>query len=170
MKKIKDRILLGAITGIAVSAPLQIVDALIHWRKITDVSYGYSASRLFLKKKESKTPGGKAVSSIVNFINAALTATSIAYILSITGKDNAIVKGAGAGALMWVGLNGILSTAILGTKSKKPATPLSAFTLHLLLGALCSYVIIKTGDERLFPEEKYNNVSKQDKIPVFNTE
>lgn len=164
MRKIKDRIILGAISGLVMSVPLQVFDALIHELKITDVSYGYSAAKLLLTKDKITTPGGKAISSLVNFINSSLTATAITYTLSLTGKDKAIVKGAGTGALLWVGISGLLSNVGLNIKSKKPSTPLISLAEHLLHGAMCSYMIMKIGDDSLFPDN--NNVSKHEKIPV----
>lgn len=164
MRKIKDRITLGAITGIVISAPFQMFDALIHELKITDVSYGYSASNLFLTKDKTTTSGGKTISSLVNFVNSGLVATAITYTLALTGKDKAILKGVGIGAMMWVGISGLISNVGLNIKSKKPSTPLISFAEHLLHGAMCSYMITKIGDDSLFPDN--NNVNKHDKIPV----
>jgi hypothetical protein len=39
MRKIKDRIILGALSGILASIPLQILNAVEHKLKITDVPY-----------------------------------------------------------------------------------------------------------------------------------
>lgn len=167
MKKIKDRILLGAITGALVSAPFQMLDVWLDKRGITDVNYGPSAARIFLTKKKSKTLGGRVISAAINTVNTGAVATFITYTLSLTGKDNAIMKGTGVGALMWVGLAGFLTRVGLNIKSKQPGAPLISLAFHLLFGAMCGYTITKLGDDSLFPDR---SVREQQKVPVVYTE
>lgn len=166
MKKIKDRILLGAITGVLVSAPLQLLDIWLDKRGITDVNYGPSAAKIFLTKEKTKSPGGRVISAAINIVNTGAVATFITYIISLTGKDKAIVKGAGVGSLMWVGLAGFLSRVGLNIKSKRPSSPLISLAFHLVFGAMCGYTITKLGDDSLFPDR---SVSEQQKVPVVYT-
>ncbi|MTI85653.1 MAG: hypothetical protein FH756_17585 [Firmicutes bacterium] len=166
MKKIKDRIILGAISGVVTSVPVQIIDALLHERGITDVPYGYSASRIFLAKNKTKSPASKALSALINFTNAGLVGTTIAYTLSLTGKDKAIIKGAGVGTIMWVSIAGLLSNVGLNVQSKKPATPLLSFAEHVIFGTVCSSIITKISDDSLFPDK---DIREQDKIPLVYT-
>jgi hypothetical protein len=164
MRKIKDRILLGTITGIISTVPILIFGAFIHKYGITDVPFVYSASRIFLTKKKTKTLAGKVISTIINFANSGFVSTVITYILSLTGKDKALIKGIGVGTMMWIGIAGLLSNLGLKIKSKKPITPLIVLGEHVFFGALCSYLITKFGDNSLFPDD---NTGKQAKIPVF---
>lgn len=166
MRKIKDRLVLGAIAGMVTSLPIQIFDALMHENGITDLSYAYSASRIFLTKKKTKTLPGKAVSAIVNFANSSTVATAITYILSLTGKDYALLKGAGIGTMMWVGIGGLMSSIGLKIKSKRPITPLILLGQHIIFGVMCSYIIIKLGDNSIFPDK---HIQKQTKVPVIDS-
>lgn len=166
MKKIKDRITIGVISGVLSSAPLQIFDALIHDRGITDVPYGYSASRIFLKKDKTKSPASKALSAAINFTNSSIVATAIVYTLSLTGKDKALLKGVGIATLMWIGIAGMISKVGLNIQSKRPITPIISLAQHVVFGAMCSYIITRFGDDSLFPAKK---VSQQNKIPVVYT-
>lgn len=163
MKKIKDRFILGSACALATALPIQLYDAYLHRKGITDVPYGMSASRIFLTKKAAKTPGGKAVSILVNSINAGLACTALTYTLSLTGKDKALLKGAGFGSLMWVMGAGLLSKIGLGIESKKPNTPLMSFAEHSVYFAICAYLITKLGDDSLFPDKQVN---EQEKIPL----
>jgi hypothetical protein len=164
MRKIKDRIILGTITGIISSAPLQIIDALIYRHGITDLPFVYLASKIFLTKKKTKTTAGKAISSLVNFANSSFISTTITYMLSLTGKDRALIKGAGFGILMWIFIAGLLSNLGLNIKSRRPVTPLIYLGEHIVFGALCSYFITKLGDNSLFPND---NIRKRTKVPVI---
>jgi len=54
--KIKDRIILGSITGVLASVVPQMLDMWIHKKGITDVTYGPNAANIFLTKKQTKSP------------------------------------------------------------------------------------------------------------------
>lgn len=164
MRKINDRIILGTISGIISSATLQIIDAILYRLRITDLPFVYLASKVFLTKKKTKTTTGIVTSSIVNFANSGFISTLITYILSLTGKDRALIKGAGFGILMWIFIAGLLSNLGLNIKSKRPLTPLVNLGEHILFGTLCGYLITKFGDNSLFPND---NVRKRTKIPVI---
>jgi len=166
LKKIKDRIIVGSISGVVASIPIQVFDPLMHKRGITDVPYGYYASSIFSTKNKTKTPAAKALSVLINFTNSGLVGTAISYTLSLTGKDKAIAKGAGIGTMMWVGIAGLLSNVGLNIQSKKPITPLISFAEHVIFGATCSYLITKIGDDSLFPDK---DAKKQKKIPIVFT-
>lgn len=153
MKKIKDRILVGAISGMIVSVPFQIFNALIHKKGITDVSYSYADSKIFLDKSVIKTPGAKVLSSLINFTGTAIFGTAASYTLSFTGKDKAAIKGAGIGAIMWISVAGLLTNLGLNTRSKRPSTPIISLGEHILSGALCGLLITKIGHNSLFPNE-----------------
>jgi len=167
LKKIKDRILLGAISGILASVPIQIFDPLIHERGITDVPYSYSASKIFLVKNKTKTPASKALSFLINSTASGLVGTALAYTLSLTGKDKAVIKGIGVGALMWIGTAGLLANIGLNVRSKRPITPLLSFAEHATFGAICSSIITKIGDDSLFPGQ---DAAKQSQISVIHTD
>lgn len=166
MKKIKDRMILGSISALAINLPYQAYNALLHKNGKTDVPYAYSASRLFLTKKASHTNGGKLLSAIINLANVSMAGTAVAYTLSLTGKDYAILKGAGMGTMMWLSGAGLLSKLGLGIESKNAKTPLISLMEHSSYFALCAYLITKLGDESLFPEKR---VKRQEKVPVIYT-
>ncbi len=166
MKKIKDRIVLGAISGLAVMVPVLIVNTLMHRKGKTDVPYGLSAAKLFLTDKAAQTPGGKMLSFLVNSVNVSMTSTTLTYVLSLTGKEYALFKGAGVGTIFWLGIAGLLSSTGLNIKSKRPGTPIISFLEHSIGGAANAYLITKLGDDSLFPDKE---VRAQEKIPVVYT-
>lgn len=101
---------------------------------------------------------------MVNFTSSGLAGTAITYIFALTGKDKATIKGAGIGAMMWVGIAGLLTNLGLKVQSKKPATPLINLAEHIFFGALCGSIIAKMGQDSLFPDE---TVRDKEKVPVF---
>lgn len=167
MKKIKDRILLGMISGIIASIPGQLLNIFEHKQKITDVPYSQAASRLFLNKKKSETLLGQILSMVVNFIVAGITGgIATTYILSITGKDKAIIKSIGLWTGLWVFINGALSKSVLKIKTQKPFVPFLSLVDHILMGIINGFIVTRLGEDSLFPKK---DVKEQEKIPVFYT-
>lgn len=154
MVKIKDRILLGALSGILASFPARIINRLSHAKKLTDIRYNPLAARLFLDEKEIKTTPGVLTGAIVNNINTATTGVAITYLISATGRDNAILKGMGISAFLWILVDGALSSHLLKIKSKKPIGPITHLAEHLFYGAVCATLITKLGDDSLFPPKE----------------
>lgn len=165
MKKIKDRIILGMVSGILSSMPPQVVDALAYKSGLADLSYAQLAAKLFIPKNKTATPQGKFLSFLINSINGGLVGVFTTYLLSLTGRDKAVIKGIGAGTMLWVLVNGLLSHVGLKITSKKPLTPILSFFNHVLSGTLNGILILKLGDDSLFP----NSSIRKEKMPVFYT-
>lgn len=166
MFKIKDRILLGLISGILAGVPGRIINKFIYKKGLTDIRYNPMAAELFLPKKASKTQGGVLLGLIVNNINVAVNGVGLAYLLSATGKDHKLLKGMGTGAFLWIMIDGIMGSQMLKIKSSKPLGPAIRLLDHLLYGALCSTLITQLGDERLFPPKVTKSIER---IPLVHT-
>jgi hypothetical protein len=164
--KIKDRIILGAISGILIAWPLRIVNAVEYKLGLIDMRYDHISSALFIPKKQKDTPGAIALGEIINIMNTGVVGVIMSYILSLTGRDKAIIKSIGVGSMSWVFINGLIANLGLKIKSKKPITPFLALFDHAIWGALCGLFISKFGDDSLFPD---TNIRKQEKIPVVYT-
>ena len=164
--KIKDRIILGAISGILLSWPLRIVNALEYKLGLIDMRYDQISSALFIPRKQKDTLRGIALGEIINIMNTGVVGVITSYILSLTGRDKAIIKGLGVGSMSWVFINGLIANLSLKIKSKNPITPFLALFDHAIWGALCGLFISKFGDDSLFPDA---DIRKQEKIPVVYT-
>ncbi len=99
MIKIKDRIILGIISGVLAGIPGRLMNAAEYKFNLTDVKYGQMATNLFLPKKKINTPEGRFIASLVNHIMISMTGTITTYVLSATGRDKSIVKGIGVSSI-----------------------------------------------------------------------
>lgn len=149
--KIKDRILLGIVSGLAASIPGRALNELEYKRGLTDQTYEQAASYVFIRRKQIQTLPGKAIGIIANQALAATTGVLTAYVLSSTGRDHAILKGMGIGILYWMALRGLPSKLGFAFPQKKPLTPLLSLLDHLIFGATLGYLTDKLGDDSLFP-------------------
>ncbi|EEG77900.1 hypothetical protein [Dethiobacter alkaliphilus] len=151
--KIKDRLLLGAISGSAASFAARLLNRYNYAKGYTDIRYNPLAARLFLKEGEIKSTPGIILGEIVNSANTSATGVLLTYLLSATGKDKAVFKGMAVGTFFWIIVDGVMSGYVFNVKSKKPIGPLAHLAEHLLYGVLCSTFITQLGDESLFPSD-----------------
>lgn len=151
MIKIKDRIILGMISGIVAALPAQLANAVEHKLGLIDIPYSQLASKLFIPERKIKSTTGKSLSFLINSINTSVTGVFLTYLLSFTGKDKAIIKGIGTGTVLWVIGNGFVSNTLLTKKPKKTITPFLSCLDHAVYGGLCSLLITRFGDDIIFP-------------------
>ncbi len=96
-------------------------------------------------------PGGKAVGWLADALIAGLAGVGLTYLLSITGKKHAIVKGALTGEAMWTTMYGVLGTVGATTINPiSPKTVLTNFLSHSAYGALGAALVAHLGDPGLF--------------------
>lgn len=151
MKKIKDRFLLGIISGLGGNIAKMAVECYFHKTGFSTGLGRKTAAGIFLKKSDINTPHGKAVGIIADNMIAAGLGVSCAYWLTLMGKDHYLLKGAGLGAAEWASLYGVLSK--LGATAIYPVKPkdsLATFLSHLAFGAVKISIVRHLGDERLF--------------------
>lgn len=166
MSKIKDRIFLGIITGVISSIPGRLLNACEYRAGLTEAKYGQMAANLFVDKKKVDTIEGRAIGAFVNGILTGVGGTFAVYLLSMTGRDKAAVKGMGIGLLLWLALFGLTPRAGLVEKPRKPLTSLLGLIDHLIFGALCGLTASKLGDDSLFPDIGRQN--RKEKLPLFS--
>lgn len=154
MRKIKDRILLGTVSGVLAGQAAKIVMGQVH-TKSHDYRFRTGAS-LFLPKKEVKasTVESRIISSIMNNALTSASGILITYLFYFTGRDFALIKGAGIGVMQWIGIYGLLSKLELTIKSNDPTTHILSAVDHGFFGALTGLLVSKIGDDSLFPDGK----------------
>ncbi|WP_143824648.1 hypothetical protein [Natranaerobius trueperi] len=115
--KFKDRIYLGAISGLIAGTPSKLMNYFSYKKGLTDFEYVHIA---------------------------------FAYLLSRTGRDKAMFKGFGVGALAFVFIYGLTSKLKEFPQSEKPLAHLLSFLDHVTFGSFCGLLVSKLGDDLLF--------------------
>lgn len=151
MKKIRDRFLVGLISGLGGNLAKMAVEQVFN-RTGFSKSNGYTtAAGIFLKKSDVSSPYGRAVGILAdNMIAAGLGVTCI-YWLTLMGKDKYLIKGAGLGAAEWGSLYGVASS--IGATAIYPVKPkdaIATFLSHFAFGMTKITIAVKLGDSRLF--------------------
>ena len=161
MARIKDRLLLGTIAGLGgniVKFGIIEIAKRLKWAEFNGVD---TAAGIMLPAHELAEPRGRLVGFIGDAIVAATLGTATTYILSITGKDNAIFKGASSGLFMWTALYGAMGGGISTVRPASPKTVLSQFIAHGAYGAITAALVKRLGDPSLFTGEIPLNASSK---------
>jgi len=170
MKKIKDRFLLGIISGLCGNIAKRAVENFFNNIGFSQSNGRKTAAGIFLKKSDINTPYGKAVGQLADHMIAAGLGVSCIYWLTLMGKDHYLIKGGMLGAAEWTALYGALSK--LGATVIFPVPPkdaIATFISHVAFGTTKAYVATKLGDERLFQVDKRTgllSLSQVDSNPV----
>jgi len=154
MIKIKDRILLGVVSGLIGAIPARLANKIEYQKGLTGLRYNRVSASLFTKKNKDTSMAGNTLAALANGINSSAIGVMLAYLYSVTGRDHALIKGAGAGAFAWVIVDGFIGSQLLKGKSNTSVPPILTFIDHLIGGGSIGYLVAKLGDDSLFPDTK----------------
>ncbi|UWG97698.1 hypothetical protein LPY66_02365 [Dehalobacter sp. DCM] len=159
MKKIKDRITLGIVSGLLGTVLKTASDEIFLRKKISQRSFRETASGVWVSsRKEAKNPYGQILGQIMDIGLGMLGAIAQVQILSKTGKNNLFAKGAFFGITY-----GSIVTAMLSgfdtnkVKPKDARSNLSYVISHAIYGLGTTYATSLLGDESLWDAPPMNN-------------
>lgn len=168
MIRLKDRIVLGACCALLASLPPKLANTIEYRLGLTDEQYNKTGSSFLLPRDavKSNSTASKVVGSLVNNTTVGFSGVVLAYLLSMSGRDKAVLKGAGFGAIQWVGVWGLTGRLGLKVWSKKPLTHILSFIDHLIFGAGTAWLVSKLGDDSLFPDTRA--LGPEEKLPLVS--
>jgi hypothetical protein len=152
---IKDRVLLGAIAGFAGNLAKTAIDEISLRMKISQRSFRATAAGLWLPSaREANSLKGQILGSALDSGMGILGGIGTVQLLTVTGRDQIIVKGIVSG----VALGSAITSLMSGSKNNKvrpkdAASNLSYMLSHAAYGLVTTYVAAKLGDASLFMEK-----------------
>ncbi|MDW7673359.1 MAG: hypothetical protein SCK28_02360 [Bacillota bacterium] len=153
MKRIRDKIMLGVISGLIAAVPGRILNEIEHQKGLIDMDYTKIASTLFMDRNGSNSREGLLLGNIVNSIMLSLTGVATTYTLSKTGKDYKHIKGIGLSYMYGIVLGGVMPSLGLVYKPKQKRSYSLAVIDHTLLGILCAELVSRLGAKEVFEDE-----------------
>lgn len=135
MRKIKDPVILGIVAGLAGNLLKNIGNTVNIKLGITQTSYPRISGGIFMKQKQVENIYGKTAGWIADTVIAGGLGIGLVYLLKLTGKDRALIKGALYGQTAWTALFGVAGK--LGATNIYPTDPktvLSGYMNHNLYG------------------------------------
>jgi hypothetical protein len=157
--KIKDRIVLGTIAGLAGGIVKTGIDEASLRMGISQRPFREAASGVWVaKKRDAKNSKGQVLGSLFDFGMSALGGIGITYLLSKTGRDHSVAKGTIFGIAMGSGITSALSVLSANrVKPKGASSNLSYMVAHAAYGIAASTIVAKLGDPSLFDVEPIND-------------
>lgn len=171
MKKIKDRITLGIVSGLF-GTVLKIASDEIFLRKnISKRSFRETASGVWVStRRQAKSPYGQILGSFLDLGMGMVGSVGQVYILSKTGKDNLFAKGTffgiAYGSIITAGLSAFPRNKV---KPKDAQSNLSYMISHGLFGLATTYAISALGDKSLWDVPPSNNYIKPTQYTTAET-
>lgn len=157
--EVKDRITLGIISGIIGNMAKNLTSKLLGKTGLRDDHIHAKAAGIFMTKRMAKTESGKGLGILIDFCIACKLGILLVYLLSATGKDHHLLKGASLGQSAWIIMYGVLSS--LGASKSHSAsakTSFSNFLAHSIFGMIAAKAIVTLGDPNLF-KPRYTSLS-----------
>lgn len=159
MLKIKDRIILGAIAGLAGNVVKTIIDEISLKKKISQRSFRSTAAGVWVSKKSEATNlNGQILGSLLDSGMGTLGGIGIVFLLTKTGRDHIVTKGLISGIGMGSFINFILGTLPQNQlRPKDAASNLSYMLSHAAYGVVATIAAAKLGHPSLYDSQPINN-------------
>jgi len=146
MVKVKDKVALGTIAGILSNVIVTIIDIVFYKLDVIKFLHFHIAASVYFPISEVHTLPALIVGAIADFTLAAYLGVIIVYTLFYTGTDYSYVKGLGIVFAFWLFIYGIIERLnIARIDPTDPGTNLVHLAIHIILGLLTSWIIVKHG-------------------------
>lgn len=157
--KIKDRVVLGIISGTAGNIVKTLIDEVSLKKKISQRSFRETAAGVWVSKKsEASNIKGQFLGGLFDFGFGSLGGIGIVHLLSKTGKDHVITKGILSGVTIGSCITAALSvTPQNKVKPKDAASNLSYMLSHAVYGIVTTATAVALGHPSLFDAAPVND-------------
>jgi len=157
--KIKDRVTLGIVAGLAGNLVKTIIDEISVKKKISQQSFRGTAAGVWVKnKKEATNIKGQFLGGLLDFGMGSIGGVGTVYLLSKTGRDSLVTKGLLSGITMGSFITFALGALPQNTvRPKDAASNLSYMVSHAAYGIVTTFIAAKLGDSSLYDIKPVNN-------------
>lgn len=159
MFKIKDRVLLGVVAGLAGDIVKTAIDEISHKKKLSQRSFRETAAGVWLQKNsEVKSIKGQTLGGLLDLGMSLAGGIGTVYLLTETGRDHLLTKGLISG----IGLGSFIDLAISSLPQNKikptdATSHLSYMISHALYGLVTTMMVAKLGHPALFDKQPVND-------------
>lgn len=151
MERLDDRVLVGVTSGLCGFVVKNAMSRMLKAAHVTRTDTLDKAATMFIRPRRRPEAKAVAVGTLADAVTSSLCGVGITYMLSASGGDQATLKGALAGAALWLTMFGGLSS--LGITENHPVDPASAigsFVTNAAFGAVTATVAERIGSPELY--------------------
>lgn len=162
MKKIKDRVTLGIVSGLIGTIVKTVSDELFLRKKASQRSFRVTAAGVWVDtKRQASTPYGQTLGAIMDLGLGMVGAVGQVYILSKTGKNNLFAKGSLFGMTFGSSITAMLSGFSANkVKPKDAKSNLTYIFSSGIFGVVTTYAAALLGDDSLWDAPPANDYVK----------
>lgn len=153
MVKIKDHIALGMISGVVGGLAGLAIEYPLYRKGLATSTWTQQATGATIQKDYHKAAGARLLGFVTTMAVSGLFGVGQTYLYSITGKDHASIKSISYGLVAWLGIHGLGTRATYAFRQSDPLTSALSLVSNLMSSACATIVILKLGDESLFPSQ-----------------
>ncbi|MHB1420778.1 MAG: hypothetical protein ACYCX4_14565, partial [Bacillota bacterium] len=144
MIKIKDKVWLGALSGIIVTSSLNVVDWISVLLKTNKWHIWQIAASTYFELKDINTFPALFIGAVSHTSLMALAGVTTCYLLYFTGRDYYLIKGLGVLMMFWLFIFGAaLRFNVARIHPVDIGTNISHYIGHASAGLLISFLIVK---------------------------
>ncbi len=146
MVKVKDKVTTGVIAGILSNIVITIFDYFFYILDIVKYLHIHIAASVYFPVANVHTAPALIIGTITDYSLAAFLGVIVVYTLFYTGIDYFYVKGAGIAVIFYMVVYGAaLRLNIARIDPTDPGTNLVHSAIHIILGILAAWIIVKHG-------------------------
>lgn len=157
--EIKDRVLLGMISGFSGNILKTLSDEIFLKKKLSKRSFRSTAAGVWVsKKKEATNVRGQLLGGLFDFGLGSMGGIGITYFLTKTGRDHIVLKGLLSGIAIGSAITATISVFPQNkVKPKDAASNLAYMFSHAVYGVVTTALVAKLGHPSVFDEKPLNN-------------
>lgn len=151
---IRDRILLGLVAGLTGNLVKNGVDMVVRPARPGKTGFADVAAGIFVPRGEATSNAGRWLGRAADYGLAAVYGIPTVYLLSYTGSDRHLLKGALMGVLTWgMGLGLARNLGMSSIYPRSAAANLRMLLGHLAGGMVAAQTAVSLGERELFERD-----------------
>lgn len=152
---IRDRVLLGLVAGITGNLVKNGLDLVVRPPRPGKIGFAEVAGGIFVPRRETASGAGRWLGRAADYGLAAVYGIPTVYLLSYTGSDGHLLKGALMGVLTWgLGLGVARNVGVSSTYPQSATANLRMLLGHLAGGMATAQTAVMLGEPELFRRDR----------------
>ena len=140
----EDPVMIGAIAGFIGTVVKEVLNGISVMFDWSGKLYWHMAASVFVLPHDVKKPGALLLGALGDFITGAFFGIAVVYVLRLTGRRFAYIKGLGVAWMVWLGLFGLVANLdIIRLTPVGIETGLSGFVTHTFFGLATVWAILR---------------------------
>ncbi|AET67476.1 hypothetical protein Desor_1842 [Desulfosporosinus orientis DSM 765] len=169
--RIKDSVVLGLLSGLIGTIPMDIIDSVFWMFGKHEMLYGHLAGSMIFRPIRTNRKENFLIGHVMHLLTGSGLGYLITGFLKITGKDHHLIKGSFIGMLGWMTLYEFGQRVKWFTlKAHKSSTFYTAFLMNLVYGMTTAQAVVSLAHPSVFNNKKIEQNTPIQPVSNFYTD